>query len=130
VRNQIASCAECLSDLFEHECGIAERRQPDPEHAGLEVADHLCCGLDRQPCFAGAARAGQGYEPVGASQESGEFGDLARASDEGRRRPGQVRVRDGLQRREPLGAELEDRHWIGEVLQPVLAEIGCFGLDE
>ena len=49
--------------------------------------------------------------------------DLPFAADERARRPRQVRVRDRLQRREALGAELEDRDRPVEVLQAVLAEV-------
>jgi len=51
-------------------------------------------------------------------------GDLPPAADEARSRPREVRVRDRLQRRKPVLAELEDRDGLRKILQPVLAEIG------
>ena len=57
------------------------------------------------------------------TQQCGYFGDLAFASHEARGRPRQVRVRDRSQGREALRAELEDPDGLGEVLQPVLAEV-------
>ena len=56
-------------------------------------------------------------------QERGELCHLPIASDEARRRPWQVGVRDRLQRRKRPVAELEDRDRLCEVLHPVLAEI-------
>ena len=49
---------------------------------------------------------------------------------EGGGSPRQVGVRDRLQRRKALLPELEERDRLGEVLQPVLAELGQVTVDE
>ena len=69
-------------------------------------------GLDRQARLARAARAGQRHQPRPREQRL-DLVDLALAPDEARRRPGQVRVRDRLQRRERLLAELEEPDRLG-----------------
>jgi hypothetical protein len=56
--------------------------------------------------------------------------ELLLPAEEGGDRPGEVRVRDRLERREDLGAELVDRDRLGEVLEAVLPELGERKLDE
>ena len=88
------------------------------------VADELGGGLDRQSRLAGPAGTGQRDEPSAfLAEQRDDLGDLALAADERARRPRQVRVRDRLQRRESLRAELEDPDRVLEVLQAVLAEV-------
>ena len=55
--------------------------------------------------------------------ERDDLGDLSLAADEARRGAGEVRVRDRLQRREGLLAELVDPDRLVEVLDAVLAEV-------
>ena len=59
-----------------------------------------------------------------SSKQRQHLQQLAVAADERAGRARQVRVGDRLQRREGAVAELEDRDRLGDVLEPVLAEIG------
>ena len=61
--------------------------------------------------------------PVAAADQRHHLRDLLPAPDERRRRPREVRVRDGLQRRERVRAKLVDPDGFIEVLQPVLAQV-------
>ena len=97
--------------------------EPDPEDPGLELADELGRRLDRQSRLARAAGTGQGHEPSAVAQQSGDFIELPLTADERTHRPRQVGVRDRLQRREALVSELEDRHRVAEILQPMLAQV-------
>ena len=100
--------------------------EPHPEHPRPELADELGRRLDRQSRLSRAAGTGQRHEPSAVAQQSGDFTDLPLTADERTHRPRQVGVRDRLQRREALVSELEDRHRLAEILQPMLAEV-CDG---
>ena len=52
------------------------------------------------------------------------------SADERRGRSRQVRVGDGLERRELLAAELEEGDRLVEILQAMLAEVGELAVDE
>src|SRR6266545_2566882 len=56
--------------------------------------------------------------------------DFLLPAHKGGRRAWEVRVRDRLERREALRAELEDPHGLGEVLHPVLAQVRHFNVDQ
>ena len=109
---------------------VAERRQVDPEDAGGERRDERRGRLDRDPRLARAAGAGERDQPRAVLDPRRELGQLPLAADERARRPREVRVRDRLERRKALVAELEDRNRVGQVLEPVLAEVGERPLDE
>jgi hypothetical protein len=53
---------EGLRDRVEHERRIAQRGEPDPEHAIPMLGHELRCGLDREPRLAATAGAGQRHE--------------------------------------------------------------------
>jgi hypothetical protein len=64
-------------------------------------------------------------------QEADDLRQLAGTAEERRRRDGQVRLPQALERREALVAELEYALLRGEILQPVLAEVAdVLGRDE
>jgi hypothetical protein len=124
VVGQTVGRADGLPDLVGDERRVSDRRELDPERAGLVIADELGGGLDREAGLAGAAGAGERDEPgtVTADQADYVLG-LPLPADERACWPRQVRVRDRLQRGEPLHAELEDRDRPLEVLEAVLAEV-------
>ena len=115
--------AEGLPDRFEDKCRVTQHRKADPEHAGLELSDQLRSRLDREPRLARPARPAQRDEPMPAHQLR-HLSRLPLTPDVRGRRPRQVRIGDRLEGWEALLAELEDRHRLGEVLQPMLAEVG------
>ena len=103
---------------------VAHRREVDPEDAGLEL------GRPAREAASIASRVlpeppgpAQRHEPCPRTSSRPRSSSRSRPTNEDRR-PRQVRVRDRLQRREALIAELEDRHRRREVLQPMLAEVG------
>jgi hypothetical protein len=75
-------------------------------------------------------RAGEGQQARALPQQLDDLGQLPLPADERGGRPGQVRVRDRPQGRESLAPELEEPERLGEVLQPVLAEVGQLALDK
>ena len=112
-----------MGDRLWHELRVAERGQADPVDAVPEVGHEVGGDLD---CKAGLARAARPRErdqsrPV--EQHRAQVVLLPGATDECGHRARQVRVRDGLERREAVGAELEDPDRLLEVLQAMLAEI-------
>ena len=122
--------AERLGDRLRDERGIAERGEPDPEDACLVLADERGGCFEREPCLAGAARAREGDRRAPCSMRASDLLELGLAAEEGARRTGQVRVRDRLQRREGALPELVEGDGLGDVLEPVLAELGELELDE
>ena len=110
--------------------GSRSSGEPDPEDAVPEPRHQLGRRLDRQPRLPRTTRAGQRHQPRAVPQQLHDVRHLTLPADERRRRPRQVRVRDRLQRRKALLAELEDPHGLREVLQPVLAEIRQLSVDE
>ena len=81
-------------------------------------------GLDREPRLARAAGPGQRDETRAVLEPRQHLEQLVVSAHERARRTRQVRVGDRLQRREGAVAELEDRDRLGDVLEPVLAEVG------
>ena len=122
--------AQCLRDRLHHERRLAQRGERDPEDPRLERGHELCGRLERKPRLAGATRPGERQEPRTVPEQADKLIALPPSADEGGDRPRQVGVRDRLQRREALGAELEERDRLVEVLQPVLAELGQLTIDE
>ena len=110
--------------------GIAQSGEPDPEDAVPELRNQLGRRLDRQPRLPRATRAGQRHQPRAVPQQLHNVRHLPLPADERRRRPRQIRVRDRLQRRKALLAQLEDPHRLREVLHPVLAKIRQPSVDE
>src|SRR6185503_7661485 len=86
--------------------------------------DELGRGLDRQPGLAGAARPGEGEQACAITDLARNRLPLSLTTDEGARRPREVRVRDRPERGEGLVAELIDGDRGFDVLQAVLAEVG------
>ena len=121
--------AQQLTDRLGHERWVAQPRQTDPEDAGLEVADELSPGLQREPRLPRAAGAAEGDQPVPAD-EVDHLCRFALAADKRRGGPRQVRVRDRLERWKARRAELKDPHRPGEILQSMLAQLEDFPLDE
>src|SRR5581483_6581250 len=65
-----------------------------------------------------------------AADQPRQLRDLSATADERAGRPGEIRVGDRPQRREPPPAELEEPDRFREVLQPVRAEVGGLPLDQ
>ena len=115
---------ERLRDRVERERRIAKRRERDPPDAVGQVLGQLGRGLERQTRLPGAAGPGERQQPDAlVAQQADDLLQLARAAEERRRRHGQVRLPQALQRREALLAELEHALRRRQVLQPVLAEV-------
>ena len=112
-----------LRDRLGHERRVAQRRQADPEDPRLEGGHELGGGLEREPRLARAAGTREGDQARAVAKQSEQLIALARPADEGGGRSRQVRVRDRLQRREGLTAQLEERDRLVEVLEAVLTEI-------
>jgi hypothetical protein len=109
---------------------VSNGGEADPEDAVLEVRHELCHGLDRQARLAGASGARERDQATAVAEQRNHICDLALPADKGRRRPRQIRVRDGLERREALRPELVDPDWLVEILHAVLPEISEFEVDE
>jgi len=122
--------AEGLRDRLGHEGGVAERSQPDPEDTALVLGHERRRRLDREPRLPRAAGAGKRQQPRSVLDARDHLCELSLSADERARRAREVRVRDGLERRERLRAELENLDGVGDVLQPVLAQIHHLGLHE
>jgi hypothetical protein len=114
--------AERLRDRPHDERRLVQRGEPDPEDAAPEIRDELGGSLDREPCLAGTAGAAESNQ-AGVADDRDHLGHLPLPPDEARHRTREVRVRDRLERREGLVAELVDPHRLREVLQPMLAEV-------
>ena len=127
VLGEAVAGAEGARNRLCDERRVAKRGEADPEDARLEGGDERGGGLDRDPRLPRPAGAGQGDESVAALDPGANVRELAFPADEGARWPGQVRVRDRLQRREALAADLEDRDGLVDVLEAVLAEVGEHG---
>ena len=86
----VRRCAPASSPFAPSVCATVSRTsagsrsggEPDPEDAGLELADELGRRLDRQPRLSRAARAGQRHEPRAVAQQRGDFADLPLTADE------------------------------------------------
>src|SRR5262249_60181061 len=76
------------------------------------------------PCLAAAAGSGESQEArSGVGEHPADRRKLVLAAEERRRRDGQIRLVERLQRWVVAGAELEDPLRRGEVLEAVLAEV-------
>ena len=122
--------AQRLGDRLGHERRVAKRCQADPEDPGLECRNKLVGDLERKPRLTRRRPAPKRDEARALSQQTEQLAPLPRSADERRGRPRQVRVRDRLQRREPLPPQLEERDRLGEVFQPVLAQVEEVAVDE
>src|SRR5262249_23721644 len=116
---QRARCA------FEDGLRIADRRErhpPDPARITVRRGAGRREGGER--CVAAAAGAGEGqWARVGGGEQPADRRKLVLAAEERRRRDGQIRLEERLQRWVVAGAELEDPLRRGEVLEAVLAEV-------
>ena len=104
--------------------------EPHPEDARLELGYELGRCFDRQPRLAGTAGAGERDEAPALSEQRHDFLCLARPADKRAGGSREVRVGDRLQRREGPVAELEDGNRLGDVLEPVLAEVDERAVDK
>ena len=103
---------------------IADRRQPDPEDPGSELAHQLPGRLERQPRLPRSTRAGERHQPRRlVPNERDNLRHFLLAPHERGERHGEVRVRDRPQRRKAIRSELVQRDRLGEVLQPVPAQV-------
>ena len=122
--------AQRLGDGLGDEGRVAQGGQTDPEDAVPELRHQLGRRFDCESCLPRAARAGQRHQSRTILQQLDHVCHLPLPAHERRRRPRQIRVRDRLQRREALLAQLEDPHRFREVLQPVLAEVRQLPVNE
>ncbi|MBM2822290.1 MAG: hypothetical protein HW413_1036 [Thermoleophilia bacterium] len=119
-----------LGDGLEHELGIADSGDRNPEGPVRVLGSHCPRGFEREPGLARPARSGERDEARTVRDEGDDLAQLAFPADEGARRRGQVRYPDRPERREGLLAELEQPLEFGEILEAVLAEIYEVELDE
>ena len=68
---------ERLCDRLQEEGGISESGETDPENAVPVVGDERPRRLEREPCLARAAGAGQRHQPGAVSQQRDDLGHLA-----------------------------------------------------
>jgi hypothetical protein len=125
---QIVGRADRLRDLGVEQRGIGEADQWHPEDAVALRAYELRRDLEREPGLARAAGAGERHEPFAVREHRDELLDLALPPDERARGERQVRGVERPQRRKVTVAELEQSLRVGEVLQPVLAQVANFGV--
>ena len=123
VRGKFILGAERMRDRLDDKRRSAQCRQPDPEDAGLVVRDERPCRLQRQARLTRPTGTGQRHQASATLDPGEQLSQLAVPTDERARRPRQVRVGNRLERRKPLLAELEDRDRLGNVLEPMLAQI-------
>jgi hypothetical protein len=105
-----------------HEGRVTQCGQLDPEDAGLELGHELRRCLQGEPRLAGAAGTAQCDQARPIPEHRNELVPLTLTADQRRGRPRQVRVRDRLQGREGLAADLEKGDRVVEVLEPVLSQ--------
>jgi hypothetical protein len=121
--DKITPRADHARDRRQDERGVAHGAEVDEPDAVAEVADELGCDLEREPRLADPARAGERDEPRAASDQLEEVGQLLLPADERLELERQVRVVQAPERRELAAAELVEVKGLGQVLQPVLAEV-------
>ena len=130
-RRQGVLRAERLSGGILDEPRISERGERHPPDTVVVVVRGGRGGLQREPRLAAPARPGQCDQPdVSSPHESCELVDLLLATEKRRRRNGQVRLVQGLQRREAFRPELEEALRRAQVLQPMQAEVAHLGAGE
>ena len=114
---------ESLRNSLRHESRITQRRKGDPDNGVPEVRHELGRDLDREPRLPGSTCTGQRHEATTVAYEVEYLRHLALAADERAGWAREVRVRERVQRREALVAELVDRDRLRDVLEAVLAEL-------
>ena len=130
-RRQRVLRAERLSGGILDECRIGERGERHPPDTVVVVVCGGSGSLQREPRLAASTRAGQCHQPdVTSPHESREMVDLLLATEKRRRRNGQVRLVQRLQRRERFRPELEEALRRAQVLQAMQAEIAHLGAGE
>ena len=120
-----------LRRRLQHELGLAERRQRHPPDAvadSRQTPGRAAC--EREPRLTGATRARSASAGECPFEQADDLDELALPAEEGRRRNRQVRPEERLERRELAVSELVDALGRGEILEPVLAEVGELDLDE
>ena len=127
MRGEVGAGAQGRTDRDRHQRRVAHGGEPYPEHAGVEVGDHLRCRFDAQSCLPGPAGSCERDQTGAVAKKRYDLVDLAFPADERARGARQVRVRDRLERWEHPLAELEDLHGLVEVLEAVLTEIDQLG---
>ncbi len=125
-RCQLSGRSERATRRVEDGCRVGDggERNP-PDSLRVLVRGGACC-LQRESGLATAARAGEGQQPR-PREELADLAQLPVAPEERRRRYGQVRLVERLQRREVVRSELVDAFRGGEVLEAVLAQIAQLG---
>ncbi len=117
---------EGLSGLVEDEARIAHWSERHPEDTVGILVGRLRRSLQRQPCLAGAAGAGEGEQAnIVTGEQLDDLRELALAADERRRRHREIRAVERLQDGEVACTQLVDALGGPEVLEAVLAEIGA-----
>jgi hypothetical protein len=128
-RPRIPDQLEGHRDLRQDHLRVGDRREIDEPHPVLERGEPSVRHLERETGLPGAAGPGQREQP-GLVQEGLDLSDRLLSSDEPahlRRQvvgPGVQRAQWRERRGESLDGELEQPFRVGEVLQPVLAEVG------
>ena len=105
------------------EVRIAQRCERLPREPVGELLGGLGRRLEREAGLAAAAGAGEGDQPGPTREQPRDLRDLGAPADEGRGGDGEVRTMDRPQRREVPLSELVQADRLGEVLQPLLAEV-------
>ena len=105
------------------EVRIAQRCERLPREPVGELLGGLGRRLEREAGLAAAAGAGEGDQPGPTREHPRDLRDLGAPADEGRGGDGEVRTMDRPQRREVPLSELVQADRLGEVLQPLLAEV-------
>jgi hypothetical protein len=106
-----------LGDRRDDECRVAHVRQSDPEHPARRSLDQRCCDFHREPALARASRTSERKEADAAVQQREHRLDLVRATDERTRGTSEIRVRDGVERRKPPRAKLEEPGRLCEIFK-------------
>ena len=124
VRGESVPRSERLRDRLRHERGLAEGGESDPEDTRLVRRDELGRSFQSEASLPRAAWPGEREQARPSAELAHNLFPLSLATDERARGPGKVRVRDRLERREALVAELVDRDRALDVLQAVFPEVG------
>ena len=120
---QRALGADRPRDGVDRERRFADRRQPDPEHAGAMTGHESGRELDRETGLSGPAGADQRQQSSTLGQPGPGFCQFALPPDEGADGIWEVRARNGSQWRERTSAQLEEGQRLGDVLQAMGAEV-------
>src|SRR6187551_3441688 len=109
---------------------VSERGEPNPEDTCSVLAHEGRGGLDRESGLTCSSRSRERDKARSSLDPRDDLGELSLTTEEGARRAREVRVRNGLERREAFLPELEERDRLGDVLEPMFPEIGQLCLDE